>query len=323
MPAPAISVVVPTCRRPALLRRCLKALMRQAVSRHDYEILVVDDAATEETRDLVERLARRLGPAMRYLPAPARRGPAAARNLGWRNARGGIIAFTDDDCLPAPTWLIAGRRAIEAGCDAVSGRVIVPRPLVPTDYERTIGWLEQAEFLTANCFCRREALERVGGFDERFTAAWREDSDLQFSLLEAGARIGRAEHCLVYHPVRRASFGISLREQRKSRFNALLFRKHRALYRDRIQSAPPWRYYAIVAALGVAVGAALAGVAPVAIGALLVWLGLTTAFCLERLRGTKHSLTHVIEMALTSALIPPLAVFWRLHGTVSYRVLFL
>ena len=50
---------------------------------------------------------------------------------------------------------------------------------------------KRAEFVTANCFCRREVLEAVGGFDERFTAAWREDSDLHFRLLDTGGTIVR------------------------------------------------------------------------------------------------------------------------------------
>ena len=89
----------------------------------------------------------------------------------------------------------------------------------------------------------------MGGFDERFTAAWREDSDLFFTLLEHEKLYIHAPQAQVLHPVRPASWGVSMRQQRKSMFNALLYKKHPTLYRERIQAAPPWHYYRIVVAL--------------------------------------------------------------------------
>ncbi len=103
-----VSVVVPTYKRPDLLRKCLEALVKQDFSPRAYEIIVVDDAGSEDTRSLVESFpgtesARRSGrgadpcPRVSYAAATQTQGPAAARNLGWRMARGEIIAFTDDD----------------------------------------------------------------------------------------------------------------------------------------------------------------------------------------------------------------------------------
>src|SRR3954453_20022322 len=92
--APRISVVVPTYRRPELLQRCLAALLRQNFARRDYEIVVVDDARSEYTRRQVEAIAR-VSPGMprlRYVRAEAGRGPAVARNCGWRAARAPLVA---------------------------------------------------------------------------------------------------------------------------------------------------------------------------------------------------------------------------------------
>lgn len=320
--SPVISVVIPTRGRPALLARCLAALRAQAMDPRRYEVIVADDGPDAATATAVRAAAADAGPVVRYLAVTGRHGPAAARNAGWRAARGAVIAFTDDDCIPSRGWLAAGLAALGPDHDAVAGRVLVPRPARPTDYERNVGHLETAEFVTASCFCRRATLERVGGFDERFPDAWREDSDLQFALLEHGARVGRAPGAVVTHPVRAAPWGVSLREQRKSMFNALLYRKHPRLYRERIQAAPPWRYYAIVAALaGMAVGGA-AGRPRLLAGGAAVWLALTAAFCRARLHGASRAPSHVAEMALTSILIPPLAVGWRLLGALRYRVLF-
>ena len=108
--------------------------------------------------------------------------------------------------------------------------------------------LERSRFVTANCFYRRTALVAAGGFDERFRLPWREDSDLYFTLLEAGHRLTRATGAVVVHPVRPPSWAVSLGEQRKSMYNALLYKKHPRLYRERVQSRPPLRYYAILCA---------------------------------------------------------------------------
>jgi GT2 family glycosyltransferase len=262
-------------------------------------------------------------PSVRYVRVTGAHGPAAARNAGWRAAGGAIIAFTDDDCIPDPGWLRAGLAAFEDAVVAVSGRIVVPLPSRPTDYERNVAWLANAEFATANCFCRRDTLEAIGGFDERFTAAWREDSDLHLTLLERACPIVHAPTAIVTHPVRSGGWGVSIKQQRKSSFNALLYKKHPQLYRLHIQSAPPWHYYGIV-------GALLGGLASLAqrrrwlgIGCALVWALLTGRFCAQRLRGTSRTPSHLAEMIVTSALIPPLAIFWRLRGALRYRVIFL
>lgn len=313
-----VSVVIPTYRRPDPLARCLAAVTAQDVD--DYEVIVADDAANDATRRQVESITSRVP--VRYVAVAGDHGPAAARNRGWHAARGDVIAFTDDDTIPDPGWLRAGRMAIEAGADAVTGRTIVPLPAAPTDYERNEAGLERGEFITANCLVRRDALKAVGGFDERFTAAWREDSDLQFALLERGCRIERAADAVVVHPVRPAPWGVSLRQQRKSRFDALLCRKHPRLYRDRIRPGTPWNYYAIVAALLAGASAAVAASGILATGAAAVWLVLTGRFVARRLRGTPHAPRHFAEMCVTSVLIPPLAVFWRLNGAVRFRAWF-
>ncbi len=323
-PVPAVSVVMATYRRPKLLERCLEALLAQTLDA-PYEIVVVDDGRDEATRALVERIAHRAHgrPHVRYLLPALTRGPAAARNVGWRSAVATVIAFTDDDTIPSPQWLAEGLAALSQGAAAATGRVQVPVSAQPTDYERNIKHLETAEFVTANCFVRRAALERVGGFDERFLRAWREDSDLHFSLLEHGATVVRAPRAVVVHPVRPAPWGVSLRTQSNVFFDALLYAKHRALYRRRIRRRPPLDYHAIVLCAFAALAFALAGRAvPMAIAGT-AWFALTTRFAIRRLRGTRPDAGHRLEMVVTSALIPFLAVFWRIAGGVRFRTLFL
>lgn len=204
----------------------------------------------------------------------------------------------------------------------VCGRIVVPLPPAPTDYEHDAAGLETAEFATANCFYRREALEAVGGFDERFTAAWREDADLFFALLERGCRVARAPEAVVVHPVRPATWGISIRQQRKSMFNALLYKKHPTLYRERIQPMPPLHYYGIVGALFVVLVGMMSGRGRMVLIGGGVWLSLTGRFYARRLSGTARTPRHIIEMATTSIIIPPLSIFWRIRGALKFRVRF-
>lgn len=319
-----VSVVVPTYRRPAMLARCLKALLEQDLARDRFEILVCDDGPDAATRNLILELRfRRQALQLRYVPVVGTQGPAGARNRGWRLARGEVVAFTDDDVIPDRGWLAAGLAALNAqGATAVCGRIVVPLPESPTDYELDAAGLERAEFATANCFVRRSALQAIGGFDERYTAAWREDSDLQFSILQAGGIVGKAPAAIVVHPVRPARWGVSVAQARKSQFEALLYKKHRRLYRERI-AATPWTYYVIAGSAITCLLAVASGARPVAYASGALWLVLTLRFAWMRLRHTSRSLAHIAEMAWTSILVPPLAIVWRLYGAFKFRVGFL
>ncbi|MBO9689960.1 MAG: glycosyltransferase [Mitsuaria chitosanitabida] len=377
MSAPEISVVMPTYRRPDLLERCLRALMAQTLAPTRYEVLVVDDGHEDRARTLVERLAAEPGaPAIRYLRPASGRGPAVARNTGWRAAVAPLVAFTDDDTRPDVDWLRQGLSAMLAhpAWIAAAGRVRVPpmretlgpsprsdsaraattssilnptvsetlnptapdplnavpgpdlprigQPQAPTDHELMTRGLETAEFVTANAFVRREALVRIDGFDERFQRAWREDSDLQFRL-QAMGELGRADAALVWHPVRPERWGVSLRQQRNIFFDALLYRKHPRLYRERVRPVPPWDYYAVVLLTAGAATLALTGNAPGAVLMLAAAIALVLRIAVRRLRRTSHAPSHVAEMLCTSAAIPFLSVYWRLRGAWHFRTPFL
>lgn len=314
------SVVIPTYRRPHLLMQCLNHLVRQVFPSDQFEIIVADDAADELTERMVRRFQdEMLQHCVRYVPVRGQHGPAAARNVGWKMARGPIIAFTDDDCLPAANWLSAGVDRLEAGADAAWGALVMPLPRLPTDYELNASKLATAVFVTANCFCNRELLNAIGGFDPRFTAAWREDSDLYFSLLDHGANIVHAKDAVVIHPIRQAGWGVSIWQQKKSIFDSLLFRKHPQKYRRTIPVFPKMYYLASGAFIAGLTCFAM-GLPALAITLLVAWLGLVAYFCVKRLKGTAHSFSHICEMMVTSAAIPFVAVFWRLYGNVKFRV---
>ena len=118
-----ISVVVPTYKRPDMLRRCLDALLAQDLAPERYEIIVCDDGPDAATAHLVGEYAaktKRRGPPIRYIAVTDTQGPAGARNCGWRRARAQVIGFTDDDTIADAGWLREGWRAMRPGISAAA-----------------------------------------------------------------------------------------------------------------------------------------------------------------------------------------------------------
>ncbi|HEX8104726.1 MAG TPA: glycosyltransferase [Solirubrobacteraceae bacterium] len=193
----AVSVVVPAHGRPERLQALLRALREQGAD----ELIVVLDGA-DRTLERILATERR-GLPLRVQRHPEPRGPAAARNTGWRAARHPLIAFTDDDCEPAPGWLAALREA--ASPDAVVQGRVVPHPqerekLGP--FARTLV-VEAAGpwFQTANIRYPRALLEQLGGFDEGYRHPAGEDTDLGWRAYEAGAPVAFAPDAVVWHAV--------------------------------------------------------------------------------------------------------------------------
>ena len=136
-------------------------MLGQRFDVESFEIVVVDDGASDEVRAIVQALAPVGGaPVVRYLRVDGA-GPIAARNHGWRAATGVLIAFIDDGSLPDPDWLAGGERAMRAGHLALGGSVCVPASPARAALQRLRNLHE------AKVFVRRESLERAGGFDER------------------------------------------------------------------------------------------------------------------------------------------------------------
>jgi GT2 family glycosyltransferase len=156
-----ISVVIAGCRGPQAVACCLAAVLAQRFDATSFEVIVVDDAASDEVREVVAALTPVGGaPAVRYRRV-ASGGAVAARNQGWREAAGVVVAFTDDRRLPDPDWLAGGERAMRAGHLALGSSVCVP-----ASRRRAAGRALQ-RLQSGSAFVRREVLERVGGFDER------------------------------------------------------------------------------------------------------------------------------------------------------------
>lgn len=332
---PYFTVVVPTARRanapaPSLLSACLTALSRQTLPSDQFEIVVVDDANDPDTAALVAQFARQSPIETRYLAQPSRTGLAAARNRGWRAARGRYLAFTDDDCQPQPTWLRTAQGMFQRGAQVVTGTLRTQEP--PLDrlgprgaYRSPANAVDTHDFVAANCFMQQGALQRAGGFEESFDLAWRVDADLQFKLLEIGVPIIKCPEAVVVRPHRPTHWYTTLTAERQNRYDALLYKRHPDLFKQRMprDEKLALRYYLTVVSVGLGLGAAALGAWPMVLLSLLLFVGLTIWLAAERWPTPPMTGYDAKAILLTVLATPFLSVYWRLYGAVKYRVLYL
>ena len=301
-----VAVVIPSAGRPGL-RTLVDAL-------GGLEVVLVDDR-----RDTAAPLLDPVPAHVRVVRGAAR-GPAAARNAGWRACSGEWVAFLDDDVEPAEGWVDALRRDVAGAGDdvgGVQGRIVVPLPAGrrPTDWERSTQGLETARWATADLAYRRAALEGVGGFDERFPRAYREDADLGLRVSGAGWRIVTGER-VVRHPVRPAPPWVSLAKQAGNADDVLMRRLHGRGWHERagVPRGRRPRHLAIAAAGTAAAGLALTGRRRAAALAGGAWFAGTAELALARIAPGPRTPAEVATMLWTSALIPFAATGWWLRG---------
>lgn len=320
---PMVSVVLTTRGRPEQLSRCLRSLMAQTFDPDHCEILVVDTSGSERARSLLQWMAsERGGPALHHLRLPRGHGTAAMRNAGWRRARGDIVAFIDDSTLPMPDWLAQGVAEMHKGqFAAVGGRIIASGAArQPAGGQRPAPATPESEFLAANAFVRLTALLQVQGYDERFAHGPLDDCDLLFRLRDGAGMVGRCEGAAV---LQAASTDRTLRSQRDGYYHALLRAKHPGRCGQVTGQETPWDCYAIVSlalATALFIGIDIPGSAAVCLLLTLAGLG---AHAGRLLRGRSHRTQRALGLALGASLIPFLAVYWRLRGSLRFRVWFL
>lgn len=217
--APLLSVVIPTCNRLDILRQCLEHLAAQTLSRERFEVLVVDDGSTDGTPEF---LAGHAVPfAMRIFRQPSRGGPARARNVAIRAARGEYVLFLNDDAMLEPNGLrghLGTHLALPELRISVLGRFELPWAfrsrlwgftLTRSDLVFEYGSLQQGVlygggyYYTCNVSTPRQALFEAGLFDEAFTGElWgAEDIEIghRLALLDPPVGILFREGCAAEH----------------------------------------------------------------------------------------------------------------------------
>jgi histidinol-phosphate phosphatase family protein len=272
-----VEIVIPTSGRPSLTR------VREQVEGRGVPVIVTRDSTG--------------------------RGPAATRNSGWRQGTAEWVAFLDDDVVPPDGWveaLLADLAAAGPGVGGSQGRIVVPVGERPTDWERNVAGLETARWATADIAYRRTVLEQVGGFDERFPRAYREDADLGLRVSEAGWEITRGKRW-IEHPVGPAPGWVSLLKQAGNADDPLMFALHGRGWRGRA-GVPAGRRpgHVSTALLGLLALRRRLAPGPWALGtAELAW---------ARIAPGPRTPSEVWRMVWTSILMPFLATGWWIWG---------
>jgi histidinol-phosphate phosphatase family protein len=320
-----IDIVIPTVGRPSLA--ALLVSLARARGPRPNRIWIVDDRRDRKPSLPYAELDADLQSRLTVIAGQAR-GPAAARNAGWRMSRAAWIAFLDDDVIVEEDWLAALHTELADLAPDIAasyGRVRVPRAFgrKPTDWERNVAGLETAAWITADCAFRRADLQAAGGFDERFPRAYREDADLALRTLGRGKRLVVSDGRSVLHAVRPAPWWISIRLQAGNADDVLMKALHGRNWRAKA-GAPHGAFGRHVwATLAAACGtlAAFAGWKVLGRVAFAVWLTMTARFAWQRIAPGPRTIAETATLVATSIVIPPWALFYRLAGAMRLNAL--
>ena len=211
-----LSVIIPTFNRCVTLQKALSAYLQQTAIAGIAEIVVVDDGSSDSTGDAVERLSERCTVPIRYF-RQGNKGPAAARNVGIKEASAEIILFTDDDIIPEPTLVaehLDWHRRFPEPSTAVLGYVTWDPEVKPTPFMKWYGsygalfsyahfagqrQIDYRYFYTCNVSLKTNFLRTSGTFDEDFKSAAYEDAELAYRLAKAGLRLLYNPRAMAYH----------------------------------------------------------------------------------------------------------------------------
>lgn len=251
----ALSVCICTANRANDLALALESLARLRIPRgREVEFIIVDNASTDATPEILNAAAARLPFPLVVLKEPTR-GSSSAHNCALRHARGAVIAWTDDDCVLAEDWIerILVQFDKDPALDLLTGRVELYDPshfpiTINTSLEPAI--LDEMRVyenvvIGCNMAFRRSLIERIGVYDPRFGAGAplraAEDTDFAFRALRKGCRIAYAPDVLLYHNHKRVRPDQVMRLRRNYTYgDGALLTKH-LLAGDRL--AARWFYW--------------------------------------------------------------------------------
>ena len=219
-----VSIIVPIYNGEDGVGHLLEALAAQDYPPGRFEIIIVDNGSSDRTMAMVEAFAEaNAGLPLRLATEHEHRGSYAARNKGVATAKGPILAFTDADCRPVPTWLSAGVEAMHRnGVDQVAGAIeflFANDPpnawelLDSTVHLRQDLYVRDNAFgATANLFVRAEALAKVGGFRQNLQSG----GDFEFGqrMKGAGFTIAYSPEALIRHSARASHDEIATKVRR-------------------------------------------------------------------------------------------------------------
>jgi glycosyltransferase involved in cell wall biosynthesis len=213
-----LSVVIPTYNRQEILKKCISSVLHQTYSANNYEIIIINDQSSDETELILKVVIKQFPDRIKYF-SQHKKGPAAARNLGIKEARGDIILLLGDDMIPAHT-LIEEHVKVHAKfnhCDKiiVLGYIVWPSFIENNRFiqflddheiqfsykeiekhEECVSW---CDFYSSNISLSKKLITDTGLFDEEFPYAAFEDTELGYRLHKNGAKIIFNKNAVVSH----------------------------------------------------------------------------------------------------------------------------
>jgi glycosyltransferase involved in cell wall biosynthesis len=209
-PVPLVSIVIPAHKRSALAVDLIHSLWMLDFDFSQLEIVVCDDASTDETPQILRALAEQSPCPMKVIFNTRNCGPAGARNLAVQVARGEFLAFVDTDCRVDPQWLRRLLGSFEDNVAFVAGAILnkPEQKIVFFSRHRPGVAQEHPSYPTENIMYRHSIWKQFGGFDERL--CFRNilgrpnecaDVDLAWRILEAGFERRFCADAIVYHEV--------------------------------------------------------------------------------------------------------------------------
>ena len=314
MSAITVSVIVAS-HRQAFIDDCARALLLAVKDTVLAEIIIVADYPVDTYRSQF--------PEIKWLYVPDNSIPVK-RNRGIQRAQGEICAFIDDDCKPTGRWLSEAVRFLGAHRDVagVEGLTMIEACEQRKGAYREFKRLEKRGYRTNNIFYRRAVLKEVTMFDERF-AFQREDVDLAYTILEAGYEIGYSKEITVLHRFRKNEKWDLLKNCVNRRFDPLLYKKHRKMYRRYIGTpfTPGIGLILIMYLLSI-VGVVFS---PKLTGPILVINALVILFFTARRGGwpTLSGLFQWLREGVSFVVSPCVLIGALLYGSFRYRQLLL
>jgi glycosyltransferase involved in cell wall biosynthesis len=225
-----VSILLTVRNVEQYIDKCLTSILQQTFT--DFEVILVDDLSNDKTKDIIEKFTDKR---IRYFRNKELLGLSQSRNECVKQARGDFVFFTDGDCVVSPNWLQEGIKYLKtAGYVGVEGKTYyISKEYKPTRSDDVVENKTGELFMTCNIAYKKAIIERIGGFDKRFT--YHEDRDLALRALKQG-RIFFNPKMVVYHQKKTLTPIQFLKKGKILRNNVLLYKKskERPLFIGRI-----------------------------------------------------------------------------------------
>jgi cellulose synthase/poly-beta-1,6-N-acetylglucosamine synthase-like glycosyltransferase len=236
---PQVSVIIPAYNTEKTISKTLQAVLSQDFPKNQFEVLVVDDGSTDNTKKIVSKFKRVKLISIRHS------GPAKARNTGAKLAKGEIIVFTDSDCIPKKNWLkslVLPFKDKDIVCVAGSYATLNKNKLIARFIGFEIEYRHQKmkKFKTIdfvgsyNCAYKKFIFKKFHGFDESFIVASGEDTELSYRIKDAGYKVIFKPKAMVFHPHPDNLLTYIKQKYNRAFWKVLLYKKHpKKMFGDR------------------------------------------------------------------------------------------